>query len=105
MPSGKLGSANLIAETDTLLYTVPDLKIATVNIRIVNRNPTVIAVRVAIGAGTSPTNVDYIDYDAVVPGYGILEETAVVCGAGEKVWVRSNFDNVSVRIHGFEESV
>lgn len=104
MPSGKLGSADLVAGTDTLIYTVPALKTATINIRASNRNPAMTAVRVAIGTGASPANADYIDYEAAVPGYGILEETAVVCSAGEKVWVRSTLANVSVRIHGFEEN-
>ena len=105
MESGKLGSVNLVADTDTLVYTVPAGKVSTVNIRVCNRNASGIAISVAVGSGGSPATTDYIDYEASVPGYGILEETAVACSAGEKVWIRSTLANVSVRIHGFEENV
>ena len=105
MASGKLGSVNLVADTDTLVYTVPAGKVSTVNIRVCNRNASGIAISVAVVSGGSPATTDYIDYEAPVPGYGILEETAVVCSAGEKVWIRSTLANVSVRIHGFEENV
>lgn len=103
MASGKLGSANLAANTDTLLYTVPASTRATVNIRVANRNSSAAKIRVAIGSGASPALDDYMDYDIPVPENGILEDTGIVCGAGEKVWVRSDLGNVSVRVHGFEE--
>lgn len=103
MASGKLGSADLAAATDTLLYTVPAGTIATVNVRVANRNSASAKVRVAIGAGASPAASDYVDYDIPVPGNGILEDTGIVCSAGEKIWVRSDLANVSVRVHGFEE--
>lgn len=103
MASGKLGSADLAAATVTLLYTVPASTRATVNIRVANRNASAAKIRVAIGTGASPDAADYVDYDITVPGNGILEDTGIVCGAGEKIWVRSDTANVSVRVHGFEE--
>ena len=105
MASGKLGSADLAAGADTLLYTVPASTVATLNIRITNRNSVPAKIRVAIGAGAAPAAADYIDYDVSVGASGILEDTGIVCGAGEKVWVRSDVANVSVRVHGFEEVV
>lgn len=103
MASGRLGGGDIAANTDTLLYTVPVDTVATVNIRIANRNNNPVAVRVAIGSGASPTAGDYIDYDVLIPANWILEDTGFVCSAGEKVWVRSDTANVSARIHGFEE--
>lgn len=103
MASGKLGSANLAAGTDTLLYTVPASTIATVNIRVANRNASAVKIRVAIGTGDSPGAADYIGYDVSVPANGILEDTGIVCSAGEKVWVRSDKSNMTARVHGFEE--
>lgn len=105
MPSGVLGKANLTASTNTLIYTVPASTITTANIRICNRNASVAKVRVAIGTGASPNVADYIDYDITVPDNGILEDTGIVCSAGEKVWVWSDVTNVTARIHGFEEVV
>lgn len=105
MASGKLGTANLAAGADMLVYTVPASTIATVNIRVANRNASAVKIRVAIGTGASPAAGDYIDYDISVAANGILEDTGIVCGAGEKIWVRSDVANVSVRVHGFEEAV
>ena len=104
MASGKLGAADLPAGgVETLLYTVPASTVATVNIRIANRNTAAAKIRVAIGTGASPSATDYFDYDVSVPANGILEDTGIVCSSGEKVWVRSDVSNVSVRVHGFEE--
>ena len=104
MTSGKLGSADLTATTNTLLYTVPDSSLATLNIRVANRNSSAIKVRIAIGTGDAPAAADYIDYDVFVDAGGILEDTGIVCGAGEKVWAYSSMASVSVRVHGFEEA-
>lgn len=104
MASGKLGSSDLPAGgAGTILYTVPASTVATVNIRIANRNPSSTKVRVAIGTGASPATTDYLEYDILVASNGILEDTGIVCSAGEKVWVYSDNANVSVRVHGFEE--
>lgn len=104
MAAGKLGAADLGAAVDTLLYTVPASTVTTLNIRASNRNPSAIKVRIAIGTGGAPAAADYIDYDVAVAANGILEDTGIVCSAGEKVWVRSDLANVSVRVHGFEEA-
>ena len=103
MASGNLGSAALAANADNLLYTVPAGKVATLNIRVANRNASVAKIRVAIGTGGAPAAADYIDYDVAVAANGILEDTGIVCSAGEKVWVHPDLANVSARVHGFEE--
>lgn len=93
----------MAAGADTLVYTVPASTLATANIRVANRNASTAKIRVAIGTGASPDAADYIDYDISLAANGIIEDTGIVCGAGEKVWVRSDVSNVSVRVHGFEE--
>lgn len=103
MASGNLGSAALAAAADTLIYTVPAGKVATLNINCTNRDSVSAKVRIAIGVGANPANADYIQYDTTLAGNGVIERTGIVCGAGEKVWVRSDTASVSVRIHGFEE--
>lgn len=99
MASGKLGSADLAANMDTLLFTA-GVTPQTFNVRFANRNATVASVRVAIGTGANPAVTDYVDYDVTVLANGILEDTGLVASSGEKVWVRSNLANVSVRAHG-----
>ncbi|WP_426111342.1 hypothetical protein [Pseudomonas sp. DSP3-2-2] len=102
MPSGKLGSADLLAVTDTLIYTVPASKIATVNVRVANRNAASIRVRVAVGSGAVPSGADYLSFDMLISGNGLYEDTGIVMSAGEKLWVYSSLANVSVRAHGME---
>lgn len=103
MASGKLGSADLAAAVDTVVYTVPALKVSTVNVRFANRNATPARVRVAITGGGAPVAADYVTYESAVPGYGVLEDIGLVMAAGEKLYCRSEFGNMSVRAHGFEE--
>src|SRR5437868_14417813 len=98
MATGKLGSADLAAATDTLLFTAGATQ--TFNVRFANRNASAVKVRVAIGTGASPAATDYVDYDVTVNANGILEDTGLVCSSGEKVWVRSDTANVSARAHG-----
>lgn len=99
MASGKLGSADLLAATDTLLFTA-GVTPQTFNVRFANRNSALIKIRVAIGSGAAPAVADYVDYDIPVAANGILEDTGLVASNGEKVWVRSDTANVSVRAHG-----
>lgn len=99
MASGKLGSADLTATTDTLLFTAGSTP-QTFNVRFANRNAASVKVRVAIGTGASPAVADYVDYDVTVLANGILEDTGLVASSGEKVWARSDTENVSVRAHG-----
>ena len=99
MASGKLGSADLAATTDTLLFTAGATP-QTFNVRFANRNTTAVKIRVAIGTGGAPAVADYVDYDVTIQPNGILEDTGLVCSSGEKVWARSDTANVSVRAHG-----
>lgn len=103
MTSGKLGSASLAADVDTLLYTVPAGVTASANVRFANRSSSVVKVRLAVGTGDAPADTDYLSYDLPIPGNGIAEDTGLALSAGEKVWVRSNSASTSVRIHGFKE--
>lgn len=101
MANGKLGSADLAAATDTLLYTVGAGLMAGVNIRLTNRNATTpAAVRIAIGTGGAPANSDYIEYDFNLAAGGIVEDTGMFLSASEKVWARSSVANVSAVVRG-----
>lgn len=105
MASGKLGVADLVAATDTLLYTVPASTLTTCNVRFTNRNKVETEIRLAIGTGANPAAADYLTYDQTLPANGIIEEMGIVCSAGEKIWARAVLANVTVRVHGYEEAV
>lgn len=110
MANGRLARAVISsATTNTLIYTVPAGVYSPVNICIVNSNGMPVTVRVAISAqsGVTPLASEYIEYGVQVPGVnGVLERSAVVCSAGEKIIVWASTANaITVRITGYEESI
>ena len=97
-----LGSYDLSAATPVLVTGAALTASTQLNVRFCNRNPDNVAVRLAIGTGGAPVAADYLDYDTSV--YRALEDTGIVCSAGEKIWVQSDTANTSVRIFGFPTS-
>lgn len=95
--SGKLGSADLAATTNTSLGTMAVDGI--VNVLLTNRNSTAVQVRVAITSGGAPAAADWVEYDAPVGGNGILERTGLSCSAGEAIYVYASATGVSARAH------
>ncbi len=102
MAKGFLGSADLVPDTDTLLFTTAGAAgtAQTFNLRFANRTGGDIQVQVAIGVGGAPALADYFNFNGTVPTNGILEELGVVSSPGEKVWVRCDTIGISVRAHG-----
>jgi len=94
---GVLGSADLTAATPALLFTAAQA--ATVNIRICNRNKFPVNARIALGTGGAAAAKDWISYDAPVRSNGFIEELGIAVASGEKLWVQSDFSNVSARAH------
>ena len=104
MASGILGTqASLSANTLTTVYTVPASTVAYVNFNIVNTNATAVSVRVAISATGTPTGAEYIEYQAEIAGYGILERTGIALQSTKNLVVLSDTANVSVSAYGVEE--
>jgi len=103
MATGILGQASLAANTNTLVYTVPASKTATFNVSITNTTNSPIAVRLAIASTGTPTTDDYIEYDTVLAGKGVLERGGIVANAAKNVVVYASFDGVSVSVYGYEE--
>ena len=98
MSTGKIGAADLAAGVDTLLGMADENMV--INVCLVNRGNTFVKVRLAIGAGTTPGNTDYLEYDTIMLANGVLERTGIVISSGEKIWVRTDTATVSARAHG-----
>lgn len=104
MPSGTLGQSAPSAMTNTTVYTVPASKVATFNVNILNRSPQFpCTVRLAICATSTPSNSEYIEFDAAIQPNEVLERTGLVATAGKLVVVYASLADVSVNIYGFEE--
>lgn len=95
---GLVGSADLVAATDTLVGTASEA--AVICVRLCNRNTSQTQVRIAIGSGAAPASTDYLEYDAPLDPNQPLERNGIAVAANEKVWVRSSLANVSARVDG-----
>lgn len=103
MASGTLGQADLAANTNTAVYTVPAGKVASFNVNVLNRTASNVTVRMAISATSSPTNSEYLEYEATVPANGVMERTGLVASAGKNLVIYASSTGVSVNVFGFEE--
>lgn len=106
MATGKLGAVNLTAAVNTLVYTVPIGKLATINLNICNRNTvnSIINVAVLDSNLASLTNADYIEYNLSLLPNGVIERTGIVLNEGQSIMVYSSITNISATCWGFEDN-
>ena len=102
MATGRLGSADIAANTNTTVYTVPASTFAVVTVSICNRSSTQRSVRVAMADADTPTADEWIEFDTSLVGNGTLERTGLVLSAGQKIVVFSNSIDVSAVVYGLE---
>lgn len=106
MATGRLGTADLAATTDTTLYTCPSNTFAVVTVSLCNRNAsTARSIRVAICDTSTPGNDEYLEYDAELVAKGVLERTGLVLDAGKLLVVRSSGVDVTAVCYGIETSI
>jgi hypothetical protein len=104
MASGVISQAAPLANIYTTVYTVPNGVTATLNVNIVNRGIDAALVRLAIATATgTPSDSEFIEYDAGILSNDVLERTALVVTANKNLVVYADTADTSVSIYGFEE--
>lgn len=104
MATGLLGQAALSAATNTTIYTVPATTFTVMSVSVCNRGATTASVRIALASAATPTNAEYIEFDAQIGSNGVLERTGIMMNAGKLLVVYTNSANVSVSAFGIETS-
>lgn len=105
MASGILGQSAPAATTNTTVYTVPGAGTsrAVFNVSMVNTGGAPVSVRLAIASTGTPGIAEYIEYDTILPGSGVLERGGLVAQTGENVVAFASAATVSVSVYGYEE--
>jgi hypothetical protein len=104
MATGRLGTADVAAATDTTIYTCPTDTFTVASVSIVNRGTNPAIIRMAIAANDTPTNAEYIEFDTELLPKNVLERTGIMLGATQKIVVRSSLAAISVVAFGIETS-
>jgi hypothetical protein len=103
MPSGILGQSNPVANTNTIVYTVPASLVASCTINIVNTGNTTATISFAISATGTPTTAEYLEFLTIIPPGGVLERGGLVAQAGRNFIVNCSTASLAVAIYGFEQ--
>ena len=104
MATGRLGTADLSAATDTTLYTVPATTFSVVTVSICNRGGTSALVRIAVCDTATPGDDEYLEYDSAILANGVMERTGIVMDTGKILVVRSSATSVTAVAYGIETS-
>jgi len=103
MATGILGQAALAAITNTTVYTVPATKTATFNVVVTNRDAGAASFQLAIASTGTPSTSEYIEYNTVIPGFGVFEKTGIVAQAAKNLVAYGSTANLTVNVYGYEE--
>lgn len=90
---------------ETLLYTVPEATQAQVTLYVCNQGSSVEYFRIALVPNSQViASPRYIAYDTQLTGNGVFSVAGIGLNAGDAIWVKSQFANLSFTATGIEFS-
>ena len=104
MPTGRLGTADLTATTNTTVYTCPATTFAVASVSICNRNATTVTVRLGLSTTATPGTAEWLEFGVSLPANSVLERTGLVVDAGKQLVVWASGTGVSAVAYGIETS-
>ena len=102
MATGRLGSANLVAATPAVIYTVGNDIFSVVTVNVCNRSSSAVTINIALSSADTATDDEYIEFGADLVPNGVLERTGLVIESGTRVIVTSSGNDVSAMTMGIE---
>jgi hypothetical protein len=102
MATGRLGTADLAAATDTTVYTCPADTFTVLTLSVCNRGATAATIQVAVCDTSTPGADEYIEFDTSLSAKGVLERTGIVLDTGKLLVVRSSATSVNAVAYGIE---
>jgi len=102
MATGRLGTANLTAGSNTVLYTCPTGNFAVATVSICNRSNSAITCRMSLSSTSTPTADEWLEYDTEILPKGVLERTGIVAQAGLNIVVYASGTAVTAIAMGIE---
>ena len=102
MASGTLGQG-LATTSPTSFYTVGATP-SVFNVELVNLTGFPVGVTLSISSSaTVPTTSEYLEYQTVIPGNGVLDRGGIVATAGKYVVASATVASaISVNVYGYE---
>lgn len=108
---GQLGALNLLGDAVLRdIYTVDPLRVADVNVTIINRADTATNIRLAHiknGAAGAVTTKDYLLFDLstakLASNFAPISYTSILMAAGDTIAAYSSVSDLSIQINGIEE--
>jgi len=104
MATGVFGRFDLVTDTDTVIYTVPENTFSIVTLNICNRSAGTAGINIAISSTQTIEVADYLEFNTQLVPNGVLERSGIVVDGGYSLMVRADVANITAIAYGIETS-